>query len=138
VPDIPLVQEPYQSGQISPETIATTDYLAAPAVYNGNQASFITKHVDFFTELTSTSETAAGSGLSALGDLVASEGHTAIAKISEKILREGYVIQNLNSKAARTAGVEETFTPEQVAGAALATESLYGFYVLTQFSESRD
>jgi phosphoglycerol geranylgeranyltransferase len=126
-PDIPLVQEPYRSGQISPETIATTDYLAAPAVYNGNRANFVTKHVDFFTELTSTSDTTTGSGLSALGDLVASEGHTAIAKISEKILGEGYVIQNLNSKAAQSAGVKETFTPEQVAGAALATESFYGF-----------
>jgi phosphoglycerol geranylgeranyltransferase len=128
-PDIPLVQEPYRSDQISPETIATADYLAAPAVYNGDRANFVTKHVDFFTEITSTSDTAAGSGLSALGDFVASEGHNALAKISERILGEGYVIQNLNSKAARTAGVEKTFTPEQVAGAALATESLYGFSI---------
>jgi phosphoglycerol geranylgeranyltransferase len=34
---------------------------------------------------------------------------------------------NSSSIAAQTAGIEETFTPEQVAGAALATESLYGF-----------
>ena len=126
-PGIPLIQEPYRSGQITPDTIATADYLAAPAVYNGDQANFVTKHVDFFTELTGTSDTITGSGLSALGDLVASEGRNAIAKISDKILGEGYVIQNLNSKAAQTAGVKETFTPEQVAGAALATESLYGF-----------
>lgn len=111
-PDIPLFQEPYHSSQISPETVATADYLAAPAVYNGDQANFVTKHVDFFTEIGSTSDTTIGSGLPAIGDLVASEGSNAVAKISEKILGEGYVIQNLDSKAARTAGVEATFTPE--------------------------
>jgi phosphoglycerol geranylgeranyltransferase len=126
-PDIPLFQEPYHSSQISPETVATADYLAAPAVYNGDQANFVTKHMDFFTKISSTSDTAVGSGLSAVGDLVASGGHDAIAKISRKILGEGYVIQNLDSKAARASGVEVTFTPKQIAGAALATESFYGF-----------
>jgi phosphoglycerol geranylgeranyltransferase len=126
-PDIPLFQEPYHSSQISPETVATADYLAAPAVYNGDQANFVTKHVDFFAEISTTSDAAVGSGLPALGDLVASGGHDAIAKISRKILGEGYVIQNLDSKAARASGVEVTFTPKQIAGAALATESFYGF-----------
>jgi PcrB family len=62
-----------------------------------------------------------------VGDLIASRGREAIAEISEKILREGYVVQNLHSKVAEVSGVETTFAPDQVAGTALATESFYDF-----------
>ncbi|RDI70522.1 heptaprenylglyceryl phosphate synthase [Halopelagius longus] len=126
-PDVPLFQEPYSSSHVSEETIGAADFLSVPAVYNGDRENFVAKHVDFFTEVGSKPEEILGSGLPLVGDLIASRGRDAIQSISEKILAEGYVVQNLDSKAAAVSGVETTFTTEQVAGAALATESFYGF-----------
>ncbi|MFC6825572.1 heptaprenylglyceryl phosphate synthase [Halopelagius fulvigenes] len=126
-PDVPLFQEPYSSSHVSEETIDAADYLSVPAVYNGDRENFVAKHVNFFTEVGSKPEEILGSGLPLVGDLIASRGRDAIEAISEKILAEGYVVQNLDSKAAAVSGVESTFTAEQVAGAALATESFYGF-----------
>nr|WP_244878232.1 hypothetical protein [Haloferax massiliensis] len=42
---------------------------------------------------------------------------------------EGYVVQNPDSKAADESGVETLYTPDQIAGAALATESFYRFSI---------
>jgi phosphoglycerol geranylgeranyltransferase len=127
IPDVPVLQEPYSSEHVSKDTIAAADSLAVPAVYNGDRANFVDKHVEFFTEVGSKPEAVMGAGLPIVGDLIASRGREAIAEISDRIVGEGYVIQNLESKAARVSGVDSTFTPEEVAGAALATESFYGF-----------
>lgn len=126
-PTVPQLQEPYSSSHVSANTIEMADYLAVPAVYNGDRENFVAKHVDFFTEVGSEPESVLGAGLPIVGDLIASRGREAVAQISEQIVGEGYVIQNLESKAASVSGVEATYTPEQVAGAALATEAFYGF-----------
>lgn len=83
--------------------------------------------MDFFTEVGSKPEEVMGAGLPVVGDLIASRGRDAIAEISDTILGEGYVIQNRDSKAATESGVDTLYSPDQVAGAALATESFYGF-----------
>lgn len=127
IPDLPLFQEPYSSSHVSQETLDAVDVLSVPAVYNGDRDNFVAKHVDFFTEVGSKPQEVMGSGLPMVGELIASRGREAIAKIADKILAEGYVVQNLDSKAARVSGVETLYDPEQVAGAALATESFYGF-----------
>ncbi|WP_435349273.1 heptaprenylglyceryl phosphate synthase [Haloarchaeobius sp. HRN-SO-5] len=126
-PDLPVLQEPYSSSHVSSETIEAVDYLAVPAVYNGDRENFVAKHVDFFTQVGSKPEEVMGAGLPIVGDLIASRGREAIAEISDKILGEGYVIQNLDSKAATVSGVDSLYESDEVAGAALATESFYGF-----------
>lgn len=126
-PELPIFQEPYSSSHVSSKTIDAVDKLSIPAVFNGDHDNFVAKHVDFFTEIGSKPEEMTGSGLPIVGDLIASRGREAIAEIFEKILGEGYVVQNLDSKAAGVSGVETTFAPNQVAGAALATETFYGF-----------
>lgn len=126
-PATPILQEPYSSEHVSTDTIEAADRLAIPAVYNGDREHFVGKHVDLFTEVGNKPEELFGTGLPVLGDIIASKGLDAVAKMADKIVGEGYVIQNLDSKAARVSGVEGTFSTEQVAGAALATEAFYGF-----------
>ncbi|AFK18269.1 heptaprenylglyceryl phosphate synthase [Haloferax mediterranei ATCC 33500] len=126
-PDLPVFQEPYGSDHVSSETMDAVDYLSVPAVYNGDRDNFVAKHVDFFTEVGSKPEEVVGTGLPIVGDVIASRGRDAIASAAEKILGEGYVIQNLDSKAATVSGVDKRYSPDEVAGAALATESFYGF-----------
>nr|WP_083894025.1 heptaprenylglyceryl phosphate synthase [Haloferax mucosum] len=126
VPQTGLTRQCHSS-HVSTETIDAVDVLSVPAVYNGDRDNFVAKHVDFFTEVGSKPQEVFGAGLPLVGDLIASRGRDAIAKISDKILGEGYVVQNLDSKAADESGVETLYTPDQVAGAALATESFYGF-----------
>ncbi|MFD1648080.1 heptaprenylglyceryl phosphate synthase [Haloarchaeobius litoreus] len=126
-PELPVFQEPYSSGHVSTETVDSADYLSVPAVYNGDRENFVTKHVEFFTEIGNRPDEVVGTGLPVVGEFIASRGREAIAEISEKIVGEGYVIQNLDSKAASVSGVETTYSPDEVAGAALATESFYGF-----------
>lgn len=128
-PDLPVFQEPYSSSHVSSETIGAADRLAVPAVYNGDRANFVAKHVDFFTEVGKQPGELMGTGLPLVGDIIASKGREAVADISEQVIGEGYVVQNVGSEAASESGVETAFTAEQVAGAALATESFYGFPV---------
>lgn len=129
-PEVPVVQEPYSSGQVSASTIEAADYLAVPAVYNGDRDHFVTKHLEFFTEIGRKPEDLTGAGLPVVGDVIAAKGRDAVKEISRKILPEGYVIQNPESKAATLTGVTGPFSRDQVAGAALATESFYGFPVM--------
>lgn len=126
-PSLPIFQEPYSSTHVSSATIEAADALSIPAVYNGDRENFVAKHVDFFTNVGHKPDELLGTGLPLVGDLIASRGRESIAAIAEQILGEGYVIQNLDSKAAAESNVQTEFTPEQVAGAALATESFYGF-----------
>ncbi|WP_396613082.1 heptaprenylglyceryl phosphate synthase [Haloferax sp. S1W] len=125
--DLPVFQEPNSPGHVSRETVDAVDRLLVPAVYNGDKDNFVEKHVDFFTEIGSKPEEVVGAGLPFVGDLIASKGREVVAELSEKIVGEGYVIQNPDSKAAAETNVETPYTPEQVAGAALATESFYQF-----------
>ena len=127
LPALPVFQEPYSSSHVSTETIDAVDSLSIPAVYNGDADNFVGKHVEFFTEAAKKPEEITGFGLPLVGDVIASKGRDAIADLSEKILPEGYVVQNLDSKAADESGVDTTYTTDQVAGAALATESFYDF-----------
>jgi phosphoglycerol geranylgeranyltransferase len=126
-PELPLFQEPYSSSHVSTETIEAVDVLSIPAVYNGDRDNFVAKHVDFFTEIGRKPEEVPGTGLPFVGDLIASRGRDTITTISEKILGEGYVVQNSGSKAAKESSVKTAYSPERVAGAALATEALYRF-----------
>ena len=128
-PDLPLFQEPYSSSHVSSETIDAADMFSIPAVYNGDRENFVGKHVDFFTEVGRKPEAVIGAGLPVVGELLASRGRDAIAGFAEKILAEGYVIQNVDSKAASVTGATARYSPDQVAGAALATESFYRFPV---------
>ena len=127
LPDLPVFQEPYSSGHVSSETIDAVDYLSIPAVYNGDRDNFVAKHVEFFTEIAAKPQETLGAGLPVVGEVIASKGRDAVAQLSEKILPEGYIVQNLDSKAATESGVDEAYTTDQVAGAALATESFYDF-----------
>lgn len=126
-PDLLVFQEPNSAGHVSSATVEAVDRLAVPAVYNGDRDSFVEKHVDFFTEVGHKPEEALGTGLPVVGDLIASRGREVVADIAEKVVGEGYVVQNLDSKAATETGVSERYTTDQVAGAALATETFYGF-----------
>lgn len=126
-PEMTIFQEPYSSNHVSSETIQAVDCLSIPAVYNGDHDHFVEKQVDLFTEVGSKPEEALGSGLPIIGDLISSKSHDVVSKISERIIGEGYVIQHIDSKAAEMAGVDTSYTTDQVAGAALATESFYGF-----------
>ncbi|NLV08575.1 heptaprenylglyceryl phosphate synthase [Halomicrobium mukohataei] len=127
VPTTPILQEPYSSEHVSTDTIEAADFLAIPAVYNGDREHFVGKHLDLFTEVGNKPEELFGTGLPVLGDIIASKGLDAVARMADKIVGEGYVIQNLESKAAAVSGVETTYSTEQIAGAALATEAFYGF-----------
>ncbi|WP_440765644.1 heptaprenylglyceryl phosphate synthase [Natronorubrum sp. DTA7] len=126
-PSTPVFQEPYSSDHVSRETIDAADFVAVPAVYNGDREHFVGKHVDLFTEVGRTPEELLGAGLPVVGDFVASKGADAIAELTTSLIGEGYVVQHLDSAAATTSGVETTYTPDEVAGAALATEAFYGF-----------
>ncbi|WP_436342993.1 heptaprenylglyceryl phosphate synthase [Natronorubrum sp. FCH18a] len=126
-PSIPVFQEPYSSDHVSRETIEAADFVAVPAVYNGDRDHFVGKHVDLFTEVGRAPEDLLGAGLPIVGDLIASKGVDAIADLTASLIGEGYVVQHLESTAAVTSGVDTTYTSDQVAGAALATETFYGF-----------
>lgn len=126
-PKMTVFQEPYSSTHVSSETIDTADFLSPPAVFNGDRDHFVDKHVDLFTEVGSKPNELLGSGLPFVGDVISSRGTDAVMEIADKIIAEGYVIQHLDSKAAHVSGVDTLYTPDQVAGAALATEVFYGF-----------
>ena len=50
-----------------------------------------------------------------------------MAEVTNKICAVGYVVQNIESKAASVAGVTEPLSIGEVRGAALATEIFYDF-----------
>lgn len=126
-PDLPVFQEPYSGSHVSSDTVEAADYLSIPAVFNGDRENFVAKHVEFFTEAAQKPEQVTGANLPLVGSVIESRGREAVSALSEDVLAEGYVIQNLDSKAARESGVDRAYTPEEVAGAALATESFYDF-----------
>jgi len=126
-PDLPVCQEPYSGSHVSRDTIEAVDAIAVPAVYNGDAANFVDKHVDFFTEVGRKPQELTGANIPLVGDLVESKGREAVSALTEKVLAEGYVVQNLDSKAATESGVDRTYSADAVAGAALATESFYDF-----------
>ncbi|EMA41808.1 geranylgeranylglyceryl/heptaprenylglyceryl phosphate synthase [Halobiforma nitratireducens] len=126
-PDIPVWQEPYNAAHVSTDTLEAVDAMSVPAVYNGDRTHFVGKHVDLFTEVGRKPEETLGTSVPLVGDLIASKGRDAVSALTDKLLGEGYVVQHLESAAAKRASVETAYTPEQVAGAALATESFYGF-----------
>ncbi|MFP8952719.1 heptaprenylglyceryl phosphate synthase [Natrialbaceae archaeon A-arb3/5] len=128
-PDQIVCQEPDSAEHVSSDTIDAVDYLAVPAVYNGDREHFVGKHVELFTEIGRKPETLLGSSVPLVGDYIASKGADAISNLVDKLFAEGYVIQHRDSAAAARSGVETKYSPEQVAGAALATESFYDFPV---------
>ncbi|SIS06932.1 heptaprenylglyceryl phosphate synthase [Natronorubrum thiooxidans] len=113
IPATPVLQEPSSPAHVSRATVDAVDAIVVPAVYNGDRDHFVGKHVDIFTEL-------GRNGASAASELTT-------ALLETPILGVGYVIQHLESAAAATSGVDTAYTPDQVAGAALATETLYDF-----------
>ncbi len=127
VPSIPIVQEPYDSSHVSSETIDAVDRVAVPAVFNGDRDHFVAKHLDFFTEICRKPKAVTGASLPVVGEVIATKGREAVREVASVIMAEGYVIQNLDSKAATLTGVERTLSVEEVAGAALATEMFYNF-----------
>jgi phosphoglycerol geranylgeranyltransferase len=126
-PDLPVYQEPYSGSHVSSATVDAADRLAIPAVYNGDSANFVDKHVEFFTEAARKPEAVTGTSIPVVGSLIESKARDAVSDLSAKLVPEGYVVQNLDSKAAAESGVDTLYTPDQVAGAALATESFYDF-----------
>ena len=126
-PDKTVFQEPYSAAHVSRATVERADAVAVPAVYNGDRDHFVGKHVDLFTEVASQPEELLGANLPLVGRFVESKGRDVVAELAANLLGEGYVVQHLESAAADRAGVDTTYTPEQVAGAALATETFYGF-----------
>jgi phosphoglycerol geranylgeranyltransferase len=126
-PDLPVLQEPYSGSHVSSDTAEAADYLAIPAVFNGDRSNFVAKHVEFFSEVAQKPEQVTGTSIPLVGDVIESRGRDAVKDLSEQVLAEGYVVQNVDSKAATESGVERAFSPEEVAGAALATESFYDF-----------
>ncbi|MDQ2049313.1 heptaprenylglyceryl phosphate synthase [Natronolimnohabitans sp. A-GB9] len=129
VPSVHLIQEPYAADHVTSETIDAVEAVAVPAVYNGDREHFVGKHVDLFTEVGRKPDEILGTGLPLVGDRISSKAVDAIGDLATKLVGEGYVVQHLESAAADVAGVMEQYTPEQVAGAALATETFYGFPV---------
>lgn len=127
VPGLPVLQEPYSSTHVTRATVGAADAVAVPAVFNGDHEHFVGKHVDLFTEVGRKPTDLLGSNLPLVGDLVAATGREAVAAIADRIVGEGYVVQHVASAAAERAGVEAAYTPDEVAGAALATETFYGF-----------
>ncbi|ELY89351.1 heptaprenylglyceryl phosphate synthase [Natrialba taiwanensis] len=126
-PDLPIFQEPYNATQVSTDTIDAVDSITVPAVYNGDRDNFVGKHLDLFTEVARKPDELTGSSIPLVGDLLTSNGVDAVAELATKLIGEGYVVQNLDSAAANVSGVETTYMPDQVAGAALATETFYDF-----------
>ena len=126
-PDVAIFQEPYDDAQVTLETVEAVDAVAVPAVYNGDADHFVGKHLGMYTELATSPTSILGANLPLVGSVIESKGRAAVAEMTEKIVPEGYVIQNLESAAAVTAGVSEVFSTDQVAGAALATETFYDF-----------
>ncbi|OVE85199.1 heptaprenylglyceryl phosphate synthase [Natronolimnobius baerhuensis] len=127
--DIPVWQEPYRSDHVSTDTMEAVDGLSVPAVYNGDWDHFVGKHIDLFTTVGRKPAETLASSVPLVGGLVESKGIEKVAELTDSLFGEGYVVQHLESAAADRAGVETTYTPEEVAGAALATESFYGFPV---------
>ncbi|ELZ10112.1 geranylgeranylglyceryl phosphate synthase-like protein [Halovivax asiaticus JCM 14624] len=126
-PDVPIFQEPYNADQVTKETVDAVDVLSVPAVYNGDMKHFVGKHVSMYAQLASKPSSMMGTSLPVVGSVIESKAEGVVADLTEKIVGEGYVIQHTDSAAARTAGATEPFTTEEVAGAALATETFYGF-----------
>ncbi|TYL40295.1 heptaprenylglyceryl phosphate synthase [Natronococcus pandeyae] len=126
-PGLPVLQEPYSSDHVSTDTIEAADYLSIPAVYNGDREHFVGKHLDLFTEVGQKPDELLGSSVPLVGDLIASKGVEAVSELATKVVGEGYVVQHLESTAAAVSGVDTKYTPEEVAGAALATEAFYDF-----------
>lgn len=126
---IPILQEPYRSDHVSRETVSLIDGLAVPAVFNGDHRHFLAKHLELFTELANAPGDVRGADLPFIGSIVQSRGQEFVDAVVENILAEGYVIQNLDSRAADVSGVSRTFSVDEVAGAALATEAFYRFPV---------
>jgi len=127
VAGVPVFQEPYSSTHVSRETVEAADRLSVPAVFNGDRENFVAKHVQFFAEAAAKPSEAMASTVPLLGDVVESKAREAVADLASDVVGEGYVVQNLDSKAASESGVTRTFSTDEVAGAALATESFYGF-----------
>ncbi|WP_394741352.1 heptaprenylglyceryl phosphate synthase [Natronococcus roseus] len=125
--EIPVFQEPYSSSHVSRETIEAADAVSIPAVYNGDRDHFVGKHVELFTEVGQKPDELLGSSVPLVGDLIASKGVEVVAELADKLVGEGYVVQHLESTAAAVSGVETAYCPEEVAGAALATEAFYDF-----------
>jgi phosphoglycerol geranylgeranyltransferase len=128
-PELPVFQEPYSSTHVSRETVEAADAVSIPAVYNGDRNHFVGKHVGLFTEVGRKPDELFGSSVPLVGDLLASKGVEVIAELTNKLVGEGYVVQHLESTAAAVSGVDAVYSPEEIAGAALATEAFYGFPV---------
>lgn len=127
VPDLTIFQEPYSSAHVSLEIARIVDFFSIPAVFNGDHSHFVEKHVDLFTEVSRTLEELPHAALPIDRNLVDAQTSDVVSEIATKVLGEGYIIQNTDSAAATVAGVQTRYTAEEVAGAALATEALYGF-----------
>ncbi|MDG5759147.1 heptaprenylglyceryl phosphate synthase [Natronococcus sp. A-GB1] len=125
--EIPIFQEPYSSSHVSRETIEAADAVSIPAVYNGDRDHFVGKHVELFTEVGQKPDELLGSSVPLVGDLIASKGVEVVAELADKLVGEGYVVQHLESTAAAVSGVDTAYSPDEVAGAALATEVFYDF-----------
>ncbi|WP_247730560.1 heptaprenylglyceryl phosphate synthase [Halovivax limisalsi] len=126
-PDVPIFQEPYDAAQVTKATVDAVDVLSVPAVYNGDLDHFVGKHLSMFGELANKPSSLLGTSLPVVGNVIESKGEAVVAELAEKIVGEGYVIQHVDSEAARTAGVSTPFSTADVAGAALATEAFYDF-----------
>ncbi|THE66156.1 heptaprenylglyceryl phosphate synthase [Salinadaptatus halalkaliphilus] len=126
-PATPILQEPYSSAHVSKTTIERVDGVAVPAVYNGDRTHFVGKQVDLFAEIGRQPDALLGSSLPVVGDYLASKGEEVVTQLTSKLVGEGYVVQHVDATAASVAGVETAYSPKQVAGAALATETFYGF-----------
>lgn len=126
-PSLPVWQEPYSSSHVSRETVEAADAVSIPAVYNGDREHFVGKHLELFTEVGKKPDELLGSSVPLVGELIASKGVDVVAELADKLVGEGYVVQHLASTAAAVSGVDTAYSPDEVAGAALATESFYGF-----------
>lgn len=129
-PELPLIQEPYASAQISSEMIASVDWIVMPVVFNGDWDHFVGNHLRMLSQLSWNFEGLLGQDIS-------------ISKVLKNLIPVGYIIQNMDSNAATVAGVSEPLSVAEIQGAALATEILYDFPVLyvdysKQFGETED
>lgn len=127
--NIPILQEPYRSDHVSRDGLSLIEGLAVPAVYNGDRRHFLSKHIELFTQLASTPGDLRGADLPFIGSFVESRGQDFVDSLVDNIVAEGYVIQNPDSRAAKVSGAPTPFRTEEVAGAALATETFYRFPV---------
>ncbi|WP_114579154.1 heptaprenylglyceryl phosphate synthase [Saliphagus sp. LR7] len=127
-PDVTLLQEPYNLDHVSLEIAGLVDYISIPVVFNGDRAHYLEKHVDLFTEVCRRLEESPDSILP-IEDTTGGQHADLVSEIASIVIGEGYVIQNVDSTAATVAGVGSPYSADQVAGAALATEALYGFPV---------